>query len=565
MITFVIFLIMATVKKLLFLYFSFFSVLLSAQNVAQSKYEYRAVWLTAIENLDWPKTLVRHPGDTLVQQRELVALLDSLQSLNVNTVLLQTRVRGDVVYPSAIEPFSHVFTGVEGRSPGYDPLAFAIDECHRRGMQLHAWVVTFPLGKDEHIKRMGALSLVKKKRALCTPFQGSWYMEPGNPETADYLCRLVTEIVSRYDVDGLHLDYIRYPDRTKGYPDSKLYKARGKGLSLAGWRRNNVTATARRIYKTVKDIKPWVRVSCAPLGKYADLTTYSSYGWNARDAVFQEAQEWMREGIMDILFPMLYFSGNNFYPFVRDWQENAHGRHVVPGIGVYRLLPEYGGWAPVEIMRQLNTSRSAGTAGSALFRTEHLVGDSVAAAIYKSVYGGKALVPPLDWVNEPLLPAPSLLSVRCERDTFKLSWSPVEGGDGHPAVKYNVYAVLGDSVDVENIDNLLCAGLEDTAFVWPCLTKKAVSIAVVAVDAYGREGQPAFWHRPSNGEPLCEISLPSADTWGMRLEVCDMYGRRLFMGRYSTRLIVRNLPAGYYLLRVYARDGKVLWSRYFKR
>lgn len=557
---------MNSTKGILTIIFLCFFTLATAQKRVSPKFEYRAVWLTTIENLDWPKTLVKAPSDTLAQQRELVFLLDSLQSLNVNSILLQTRVRGDVIYPSSIEPFSHVLTGVEGRSPGYDPLAFAIKECHKRGMQLHAWVVALPLGKDEHIKRMDALSLVKKKRDLCTPYKGSWYMEPGNPATADYLCRLVSEIVSRYDVDGLHLDYIRYPDRTVGYPDHKLHKLYGKGLSLASWRRQNVTNVARRVYSLVKGIKPWVRVSCAPLGKYDDLTCYPSYGWNAHDAVFQEAQEWMRCGFMDILFPMLYFNGNNFYPFVRDWQENSYGRHIVPGIGVYRLLPEYGGWPAVDITRQLNTSRDAGTAGSALFRTAHLLGEaSGVAGVYKSVYGRKSLVPPMTWAAAELPASPASLLVLCEGDTFRLSWPLVAPVENHPKVKYNVYAALGDTVDVENIENLIAAGVQDTSFAWSCRTDKAVSLAVTAIDAYGRESTPVRWSVGASYAGVRELSLPEFHKLGLRLVVCDMYGRKVYSGRFSTRVIVRNLPAGHYSARVYGRDGRVVWGGNFRR
>ena len=116
----------------------------SAQQAHQPKHEYRAVWLTTIKGLDWPKE--EHRADTAMQKAHLCAVLDSLQAIHVNTILLQTRVRGDLIYPSQIEPFAPVFTGRHGVGPGYDPLAFAIEECHRRGMQLHAWLVTIPLG-----------------------------------------------------------------------------------------------------------------------------------------------------------------------------------------------------------------------------------------------------------------------------------------------------------------------------------------------------------------------------------------------------------------------------------
>lgn len=553
-----IFLFMKVLKITFILFFILFSGQMRAFDAPPPKYEYRGVWVTAIENLDWPKTRVVHLADTLRQQRELVMLLDSLQSLKVNTILLQTRVRGDVIYPSAIEPFSHVLTGIEGKSPGYDALAFAIEQCHKRGMQLHAWVVTFPLGKDEHIRRMGKLSLTRKNRQLCTRYKGSWYMEPGNPGTADYLCRLVSEITTNYNIDGIHLDYVRYPDRTNGYPDAALHRLYGKGKRLAAWRRASVTHVVREVYKTVKGIKPWVRVTCAPLGKYDDLTSYSSLGWNAYDAVFQEAQEWVREGIMDALFPMLYFRGNNFYPFVLDWQENAHGRHIAPGVGVYRLLPEYGGWPALEIKRQLLTSRFAGTSGSLLFRAQHLYENAGGAAkIYESVYRYPALVPPMEWCDAPLPATPREFVAERSGASFSLSWSAVEAQAGYPETKYNLYVSVGDTVDVNAVENLLCAGTASLSFDWRCLTSKAVSFAVTAVDAYGRESEPAYFYFPSEEEPA-EILLPPPFTWGMRVGVCDVYGRTVYNGRYATRILVGGLPAGYYLVKVMDRDGAVL-------
>lgn len=535
-----------------------------AQKAPSPKYEYRAVWLTTIENLDWPKTIVEAPADTLAQQNELVNLLDSLQALNVNTVLLQVRVRGDLIYPSAIEPFSYVFTGISGKSPGYDPLAFAIEECHRRGMQLHAWLVTLPLGKKEHIKRLGARALPRTSARLCTLYKDSWYMEPGNPATADYICRIAGEITTNYNVDGIHLDYVRYPDRTDGYPDSKLHRVYGKGQSLASWRRANITNIAKKVYSTVKNIKPWVRVSCAPLGKYGDLTCYSSYGWNAYETVFQEAQNWLRDGYMDILFPMLYFKGNNFYPFVLDWQENAHGRHIVPGVGVYRLLPEYGGWPSVEVQRQLSTSRSAGTAGTALFRAEHILNSEPASAVYSLVYGKGALVPPLSWASVAAPQAPGSLSVDRVGDSFKLSWGSVPPPEKHPATRYNVYASIDSVVDINNIDNLVCT-TTDNSFVWECRTNAALAIAVTAVDAYGRESAPVLWSCKALNTSAEELLLPEPCAPGLRVDIYDIYGRCLHSGQYKTRILVAGLLPGDYLLKVYGRDGKVQSTRYFRR
>ena len=531
------------------------------------KYEYRAVWLTTIENLDWPHTQVKTPADVERQKSELVVILDSLKAMHINTVLLQTRVRGDVIYPSSIEPFSHVLTGVSGKSPGYDPLAFAIEECHKRGIQLHAWLVTLPLGKVEHIRRLGKSALPKRKVNLCTRYKGSWYMEPGNPATADYITTLVKEIVQNYDVDGIHLDYVRYPDTVDGYPDGSLFIKYGKKMPLAAWRRSNITRIAHSVYSTVKELKPWVRVSCAPLGKYDNLTRYSSLGWDAYNTVYQDAQGWLRDGVMDILFPMLYFKGNNFYPFVRDWCENRYGRHIAPGIGIYRLMSEYGGWSPVEIERQMHTSRSAAANGVMMFRTAHLVGNAGGARdVYTKVYGTPALVPPMDWIAcAPS--APSLTA--CVRDVegVTLQWDTVQPAEGFPAVRYNVYASIGETVDVNNIFNLVATSLSATDYRFQCRSSNNITLAVTAVDACGVESEP-ICVTSSIGSRVVQrdiITLPEPQSWGQRIEVRDIYGRVVHYGKFKRFFDVDNLAAGQYILTVYNRHGAPLHQMEFVR
>ncbi len=535
---------------------------LPAQTGAPPKYEYRAVWLTTVENLDWPKTIVKSPSDITEQKNELIVLLDSLKGMNVNTVMLQSRVRGDLIYPSAIEPFSHILTGIPGKNPGYDPLAFAIEECHKRGMQLHAWLVTMPLGKDDLIRRQGKLALSKRKKSLCTRYKGAWYMEPGNPATIPYLVELVKELVSNYDVDGVHFDYIRYPDRTNGYPDAALHRKYGKGRSLANWRRGNITALASALYKCVKELKPWVRVSCAPLGKYNNLTRYKSFGWDAYNAVFQDAQAWLRDGIMDMILPMIYFDKNHFYPFVLDWQENSNGRHVIPGIGIYRLMPQYGGWPQLEIERQLNTSRSAGTAGTAMFRAEQLLG--LGHAAYTKVYSSPSLVPPMSWAGTAPRPPQGLKAVR-DAGGVSLAWDRVEAEKGFPAIKYNVYVALDTVVDVDNIASLAASSMDSVSYRWNCITDAPVTVAVTAVNAYGIESAPAIASFRVEKVHVNGISLPELPGWGYRLEVCDLFGRKIYSGRYSTNVGVEGLQSGNYMLKVYDRHGAVVLSRTFKR
>lgn len=554
------------ILRLIYIYSLLSLPLLSAGQTCYPKHEYRAVWLTTIENLDWPRTQVKSVSDIEVQKSELVAILDSLKMLNINCVMLQTRVRGDVIYPSSIEPFAKALTGTSGKSPGYDPLAFAIEECHKRSMQLHAWVVALPLGSATYVREQGRMSLKKRKPKLCRYYKDNWYMEPGEPAVADYLCTIVKEIIDNYHVDGIHLDYIRYPDRPKGYPDGSLHKRYGKGLTLADWRRSNITNIVERVYTTVKEAKPWVRVSCAPLGKHDDLTSYSSLGWNARETVFQDAQEWMRLGIMDALFPMLYFKGNDFYPFVLDWSENSHSRHIAPGMGTYRLLPEYGGWPVLELQRQLFTSRTAGASGSVMFRTHHLL-DSTCNFfdVYASLHRYKALIPPMTWCSNTLPAAPEFIHGCYRGDTLSLRWSSVDSSTGHPAMRYNVY-ISSDSIpDINDVSSLVSTMQADTTFLWSASPYSNINCAVTAVDAYGTESVAAYWSNKGYSSVFKRRSflLPEPVDWGMRVILRDAVGAGIYNGPYSTTIGVSGIAEGVYTLEIVTRDGKVVDRIFF--
>ena len=337
------------------------------------KHEIRATWLTTLGGMDWPSAKATSASGIQKQKEELCRILDELQQAHFNTVLFQTRLRGDVVYPSAFEPFAESLTGTEGRNPGYDPLRFAIEECHKRGMELHAWIVAIPIGNARQVRTLGRNALNRKHPSLCKQFKGSWYLDPGNPAVDDYLASIVREIVSGYDVDGIHLDYIRYPEQGERFPDQATYRKYGKRQDLKQWRRNNITRIVRRIYTETKRLKPWVKVSSSPIGKYRDTGRYSSQGWNAYEEVYQDAQQWLHEGIHDALFPMMYFQGNHFYPFALDWEENKNGRWIIPGLGIYFLHPSELNWKLDEVVRQIYFIRTIGLDGQAYFRTRFLL------------------------------------------------------------------------------------------------------------------------------------------------------------------------------------------------
>lgn len=459
-----------------------------AQFAHPPKHEYRAVWLTTIKGLDWPRE--EHRGDDTAQQAHLCTILDSLQAIHINTILLQTRIRGDVIYPSAIEPFAPVFTGHHGKGPGYDPLAFAIEECHKRGMQLHAWLVAIPLGDAAYVKAHGKLSLPKRKPVQCTKFRGAWYMEPSHPATAEHLGALVEEMVDRYDVDGIHLDYIRYPEYNDTYPDGTLYNRNRRGMSKADWRRTNITHLMSTLHSKIKSLKPWVCVSAATLGKHNDVARYSSYGWNAYHTVHQEAQQWMHMGIVDAVFPMLYYADNHFYPFACDWGEHAHGRHVVAGIGTYQLHEEEKDWELEEVTRQLHIVRAHPTlAGTAQFRSQFVTDDTKGVyGLLQSLHPYPALTPPMPWLDTIPPPKPQGIEATQDKYALTLTWQHQEG------VTYNIYSSHSYPVDTADPANLCRTYSRDTTYTvtMPGLAEPR-HYAITAIDRFGNESQAAQW------------------------------------------------------------------------
>ena len=460
------------------------------------KHEVRAAWITAVYGLDWPRTRATSPERMRKQQDELVEILDKLKAANFNTVLFQTRTRGDVLYQSSIEPYNSILTGKVGGDPGYDPLTFAIEECHKRGMECHAWMVSIPLGNKKHVASLGKESVTKKKAAICVPYKNEYFLNPGHPQTKEYLMSLVREVVKRYDVDGVHFDYLRYPENAPRFPDGYDYKRYAKGRSLAQWRRDNITDIVRYIYKEVKALKPWVKVSTSPVGKYRDTSRYSSRGWNAYHTVYQDVQGWLGEGIQDQIYPMQYFRGNHFYPFALDWKEQSNGRHIIPGLGIYFLDPAEGNWTLDEIERQMHFIRAQKLEGEAHYRVKYLMDNTQGLydTLEKNFYTAPALQPAMPWIDSvPPTPPTNLRTEQLAESYLLLRWNPATDNDPQNAPTYVVYGSDTYPVDTDNPENILAQRVQGTEFIYapifPWTTRKY--FAVTAVDRCGNESQAA--------------------------------------------------------------------------
>ena len=518
----------------------------SAILCAQPKHEVRAVWLTTIGGIDWPSTYAHDGMGTTAQQQQLCDMLDRLKQAGINTVLLQTRIRATTIYPSDLEPWDGCLSGRPGRSPGYDALQFAIDECHRRGMELHAWVVTIPVGKWNSY---GCQQLRRRYGRLIMRIGDEGYMNPEAYQTADYLANLCEEITRRYDVDGIHLDYIRYPETWRGYKQA-----------------DNITRIVRAIHTRVKHYKPWVKLSCSPIGKYDDLSRYRSGGWNARTRVAQDAQGWLREGLMDQLYPMMYFQGNQFYPFALDWQEQSSGRTVAAGLAVYMLHPREGRFQLPEVKRQLNVTRQIGL-GHCYFRAKFLLDNVKGICDYATWFDRQpALIPPMTWAKRLPPDAPTNLTVKHADDGDHLSWSGACDRSDGPYLLYNVYASAESPVDVSNPANLIA-----TRHLWQHLFLPGMAIkssplhyAVCALDRYGNESLPIQDEAPTL--PTHSSLLPCDGRWlhldfskqGAAAEyvmMCTLQGTIVMTANYSGQINISPLPEGIYELKSLSRKG----------
>lgn len=470
------------------------TTLMAAHADTLPKYEMRAVWLTTNWGLDWPSAPARNPREAARQQQELRNMLDALAYMGFNTIFFQARIRGEVFYPSAYEPWSRIVSGTAGKSPGYDPLAFVIKECHDRGMECHAWMVTIPAGNVKQAAKMGSKALPAKHPELCKKLKGNWYLDPGNPGTSHYIAALVAEIVSRYDIDGIHLDYIRYPDEEGNFPDADSYRRYAPaGMSRHQWHIANISRIVAAVSDTVAALNPHVMVSTAPLGRYTSLPGLPPAHWSCTEGAAQDAVAWLRQGDNDFVAPMMYYTGENFFPYLADWVARATQGYIVAGLGAYRLERTEGNWDVTEIQHQIAASRQYGAAGQAFFRARHLLRfPALALLLAGNYYRYPALVPPQPTNSSRLQPQVNSVTSLCLHrgalcDT--LSWQPATH-----AARYAIYASVSDSICIDDPAYLIHPWVTDTTITLEAARYR--TFAVTVIDSTRRESPAAIIQVP---------------------------------------------------------------------
>lgn len=423
----------------LFILLLFSTFLLPAQD--SPKREMRAAWIVTVFNTDWPSS--PNLGSAQSKQ-ELVELIESLHQLHLNAIILQVRPAGDALYDSSFEPWSYWLTGEQGRAPApyFDPLQTAIDLCHQKGMEVHAWFNPFRadlLGKDtiyrhpNHITQMQPEWLLQYGKRL--------YFDPGLPEVRKYAVDVILDVVNRYDIDAVHLDDYFYPYRIPkvDFPDTTSYDRFGVGMEREAWRRHNVDLFMEKLHDDIRLARPDLKIGVSPFGVWRNNDrdpqgSATQAGQTSYDDLFADVRKWIVKGWVDYIAPQAYFSIGyepaDYEELVNWWSRNAFGRHVYIGQSLYKVDNNHDlNWEdPTQVPRQIRINRSypevKGTMhySSRYFELNPL---GIKDSFSQDLYPYKALPPVMDWLDSDAPVAPIRPKVRSTKEGLRLTWNMV--------------------------------------------------------------------------------------------------------------------------------------------
>lgn len=376
--------------------------------------EFRAAWVATVDNIDWPSK----PGlSSSQQQSEMLRILDTAQRLNLNAIIFQIRPSADALYQSKLEPWSWYLTGESGKGPGYDPLTFAIAEAHKRGIELHVWFNPYRAVHPAQKGDMSADHISKTHTEGVYKYGTYMWMDPGVKYVQDRSFAVFMDVVQRYDVDGIHIDdyFYPYPVREAGqvvpFPDDKTYGdyvRRGGSLKLSDWRRKNVDDFIERVYKGLKQRKPWVKFGISPFGIYRPgVPKGITAGVDQYEDLSADALKWWEKGWCDYFTPQLYWpieQTPQSFPVLLDfWKStNKKGRHLWPGLYTSRLGDNAVNWNPDQVVRQLNLTKDPNVGGAVHFSMKSLLMNwqDLGKALLDGPYKERALVPSSPWLDQ---------------------------------------------------------------------------------------------------------------------------------------------------------------------
>lgn len=303
------------------------------------KREFRGAWIQAVNG--------QFKGMSEAEMKKyLVDMLDNLQKVNVNAVIFQVRVEGDALYESRFEPWSRFLTGVQGKSPGWDPLAFMVDECHKRNMELHAWINPYR-ALTKSTKSVATNHPSARRPADFVKYDGMLFFNPALQSNRDHICGIVRDILYRYDVDGLHIDdyFYPYPAAGKEFDDDEHFK-KSEATDKKTWRRENVNHLIYQLHRTVREVKPWVKFGVSPFGIYRNGKSWEfgskTNGLQCYDDLYADVLYWIEQGWIDYCIPQVYWEighkAADYEELVQWWAKHATNRPLYIGQDVQRTV-----------------------------------------------------------------------------------------------------------------------------------------------------------------------------------------------------------------------------------
>ena len=422
----------------------------TAQNAP--KYEFRGTWIATVLNLDWPTQRT----DPAAQQADLISRLDALQAAGINAVFFQVRPESDALYASELEPWSYWLTGSQGTGPVpfYDPLAFVIEEAHRRGMELHAWINPYRAVRGSGYPNAEDHVSVLHPEWMLT-FGNLMILDPGLQEVRDYIVTVIMDVARRYDIDGIHFDdfFYPYPPNEISIQDAETFQEFPRGFSdIQDWRRDNVNLMIAQVSDSLESVVPHVKFGVSPFGIWRNGVPSGITGLDAYNVIYGDALAWLGDQTVDYLAPQLYwpFGGNQDYAKLGNWwAAQAFGRHMYMGHALYRAdAATFAGtlYDETEVPNQVRFNRgNIAIQGNVFFRSSNLTNLSskgFADSLSTDLFKYPALTPQMEWKDQTAPGAPrSLAFARTDVDGVVLTWSGPGENQGAAARRYVVYRV----------------------------------------------------------------------------------------------------------------------------
>ncbi len=401
--------------------------LLSGAVWGQPKYEFRAVWVASVVNIDWPSK----KGLSVTEQKaEFIRLLDMHQRNGMNAIIMQIRPAADAFYPSPYEPWSEYLTGTQGVPPVpyYDPLQFMIEETHKRGMEFHAWLNPYRAVFDIHTSSIAPNHITRRHPDWFITYGRNKIFDPGRPEVVDFVTNVVKDIITRYDVDGIHMDdyFYPYPVGDREFPDYKSYSLYGGGLSRKEWRRSNCDSIIKHIHEAIVAIKPMVKFGISPFGVWRNRNqdpdgSDTHAGVSNYDDLYADILLWLKEGWIDYAAPQLYWEIGHklcdYETLITWWSAHSYGRQIFAGQAMTRSGSGSQWRNPHELLDQIQDARATPNIyGSVFFSSNDFYRNAFSwnDSLRNHYYKTPALIPPMPWIDTAAPAMPSIVTATDE-------------------------------------------------------------------------------------------------------------------------------------------------------